>query len=155
MVTTETTNFMTQMFSQAADTFNKTMQTGLKFQEQAAKFWTGTFTKNADQFRTQFEQMADEAFPAAKKNLEQLHRTFEDQAQKSLDVLRQTFDDARGWADKGLQDQTMNLWKTSFDAMRSSVDVVAKANAEMFEKWSAFSRQACAAGKTNGSKAPK
>lgn len=154
MLTSETTNFMTEMFTQAAETFNETMQTGLKFQEQAAKFWTGTFTKNADQFRTQFEKVADETIPAAKKNLEQFHRTFEDQAQKSMDVLRQTFDDARGWADKGLQDQTMKLWRTSFEAMRSSVDVVAKANAEMMEKWSAFAGQACANVKTNG-KTPK
>ena len=154
MATTEGTDFMTQMFTQAANTFNETMQTGLKFQEQSAKFWTGTLAKNADQVRTQFEKVADEAIPAAKKNLEQFHRMFENQAQKSLDVLRETFDGARGWADKGLQDQTMTLWRTSFDAMRSSVDVVAKANAEMFEKWSAFAGQACARGKTNG-KTPK
>lgn len=150
MATTESTDFMARMFTQAADTFNETMQTGLKFQEQAAKFWTGTLTKNADQVRTQFEKVSEEAIPTAKKNLEQFHQTFEDQAKKSMDVLRRTFDNASGWADNGLQEQTTNLWRTSFDSMRSSVDVVAKANAEMFESWSASSREANVSGKANG-----
>ena len=150
MATTETTDFMTRMFNQAATTFNETMQTGLQFQEQAAKFWTGTLTKNADQVCTQFQKVADDAIPTAKKNLEQFHRTFEQQAQKSMGVLRETFDGVNDWADNGLHEQTTKLWRTSFDAMRSSVDVVAKANAEMFEKWSAFSGQACVSGKTNG-----
>lgn len=153
MATTETTDFMTRMLTQAADTFNETMQTGVKFQEQAAKFWTDTLAKNADQVRTRFEKVAEEAIPTANKKLEQFHRTFEDQAKKSMDVLRQTFDGASGWADNGLQEQTTNLWRTSFDAMRSSVDVVAKANAEMFEKWSAFSGQASVSGKTSGKSA--
>lgn len=57
MMATDNKDFMTQMFDCATDTFQKSMQTGMKMQEQAMKFWSNSFGAN----------MMNQAFDAARE----------------------------------------------------------------------------------------
>ncbi len=153
MTATETTKMMTDMFTQATDGFNKTMSTGIEFQQQVGKFWGdafgGSFGQGFDDFRTQFEKMGKEAAPTARKNLEQFHHMFDEQSKQTLDSLRRTFEVGTNFDTNTMLDQTMKMWQNSFDTMRSNVDAMAKANVEMLDGMCSMTQKNCA---TNGQK---
>ena len=152
---TQANEFVADAFRNAAESFSKTVSTGIEFQEQAAKFWSDTVNKTTEQFRKQADQVSSDAIPAAKKNLEQFHNMFDQQVNNCLDTLRETFDAGKELDVQTMRDQTVNLWRTSFDAMRSNIDVMTKANVETFEKFCEMSKSCSpngqkAATKTSG-----
>ncbi|MEE9294782.1 MAG: hypothetical protein V3W34_07460 [Phycisphaerae bacterium] len=150
MMATQTSEFVTDAFKQAAESFNQAMRTNIQFQEQAAKYWSDTAGKSFEQFRDQADKISKETVPAAKKSLEQFHNTFDQQVKNCLDTLRETFEAGRDWDVQNVFDQTTKLWQNSFEAMRSNVDAMAQTNIEMFEKLCELSKKACS---TNGHKA--
>lgn len=136
----ETKDILSDMFQQACDSFNKTMKTGAKFQQDVARFWTDAAGKNVEEMRDQFENVAQEAFPFNKKNLERFQRLFDEQTQQTLEMLRQTFDSGRPTDIQEMFQRTSELWRTSFDTIRASADAMAKTSTEMFEGCSEFAR---------------
>ncbi len=149
MMATETSEFVADVFKQATDNFKRTIDTGVEFQEQNAKFWSDALTRSVDQAITQAEKVSKDVIPSARKNLEQFHDAFDEQAEKSLDMLRKTVSAGQDQDIHGVFDQTMKMWQASFDAVRESVDTVVRTNVEVFENLCELSSKACA---TNGSK---
>jgi hypothetical protein len=148
MTATDTKEFMADVFKQATETFNHTLRTGVEFQEQAAKFWKDNFDKGFDQFRTQFEQverMSKDAIPTSKHNLERFHQIFDEQAKVSIDMLRKSFETGENFNAQDVFDQTMRLWRNSFDTIRNNVDAMAKTNVEMLESFCEMAHQSCGA----------
>lgn len=149
---TETTQLMTTMFQQATENFNETMRAGLKYQEETARFWTEATGKGLQQFQKQAEKVTDEIFPTANKNLKHFHQQFDAQAEKGLEMLQRTLESGEPRVARETIDQTMGMWRKSFDAMRSSVDMMSKANTDMFHNWSEMANKPCtpAGSKGNG-----
>ncbi len=147
---TDTKDFVTDMFKQASESFTRTMSTGVEFQQQAGKFWGDFFGKGFDQFHTQMDKASNGFAPDAKKNLEQFHKMFDEQSHKSMDMLRKTFESGECCNAKDMFDETMKMWQTSFETMRTQVDTMAKTNVEMAERFCDMANQATA---TNGHKA--
>jgi len=153
MLGTETTGLVADMFRHNMDAFNQAVSAGVKLQEQTTQFFNDTYGKAIDQVFCQAEKFGREALPTAKKNVERIHRTFDDQAKKGLDVMRQSFETAESAFDDGWADKTMEMWRSSFDTMRTGFETMTKANAQMFENWAQMSEKCC---ETAGTKsAPK
>jgi signal transduction protein with GAF and PtsI domain len=144
--------FVNDMFKQATENFNQAMNTGLKFQEESARFWGETFGKNVDQFRSQIDKISNESFPTAKKQLDRFHTMFDEQSKKGVEMFKEAFDSGNKAMNGDAYNQAMKMWRTSFDAMRSSVDNIAQANAEMFESFSSMTKNACCAMDTPAAK---
>jgi phage-related protein len=160
MATTQTKDCTTDMFKQATESFNQTMATGVKFQQDTMGFWNDNVSRAFDGFQSGFDKTVEEAIPAVKKNLDKFHQSFDQQANKSMDMLRQTFESTQKLVNpdqsKNVFEQTMNMWRTSFDTMRSNVDMITRTNTEMFQKFSGVVSGACCdTGKTNGKSAGK
>lgn len=144
------------MLKQANETFQQTMSTGVKFQEETTKFWNNAFGQAFEGFQTQTGKFSEEVLPGFKKNVDEFHRMFEKQSQKSMDTLRQTFEQNQKVVNQDVFNQTLDMWRTSFDTMRSSVDKISQTNMNMFESWTGMVKNNFAqASKTNGSKATK
>lgn len=125
-------NYMTDMFKGLSDNFADTMKAGLKFHEDTARFWFDMNSKNFEQFRNRFEQITDEFVPFSKRNMDRFHTLFDEQAKKSLDLLKQSYEMGQTGNANELCDRLFNLWKSSFETLRESVDNVAKANSDIF-----------------------
>ena len=135
MTATDTADVWTGMYKNTADVFNQACTAGLKLNEETTRFWKETWGKNLDQAWTQAEKVGREVLPAAKKNVQQLHRTFEEQGKKGLDVVRKSFESAEGAFDDTTVDKTMDIWRSTYETMRSGWDTMANANAQMLETW--------------------
>lgn len=145
-----TTDTMTEMFEHMTDTFAKTLKTGLKFQEESARFWTDMYDKNTHQCQTHYDKMVDSTAPLYKKNLDGLMKMFDHQAGKSLELLKESCELSTAASPVQFGERMAQLWRHSFDAFRESADMMARTNQEVFENWTKMAREA--APKTNGSK---
>jgi hypothetical protein len=143
MAAMETTDFVNDMFKQATDNFNKTMRFGVQFQEQATNFWADTIGKSFDQMQVQADKVQKDAIPAAKKNLDQFHQMFDQQAKTSMEMLRKSFDANECVDVPAMADRTMKVWRDSFESMRANADTLAKTNVEMVESFCEMSKKAC------------
>jgi len=153
MLGTETTGFATDMFKNNVEAWNQAVSAGIKLQEQGTQMFNDTVGKSMDQFFTQAEKFGNEVIPTFKKNVQRVQRTIDDQAKKGLDVVRQSFESAEASFDGGFADKTMDLWRSSFDAMRTGFDTMTKANAQMFDTWVQMTEKCCEAAGTKS--APK
>lgn len=140
-MTTNATDFVSDGVKTAADSFAKTMQSGIKFQEEAATFLTKTLGRTSDEFRSQWDKMTEDAFPFNKKNVERFQKLFDEQSSRSLDLLRKTFDVSAPTNPTDVYEKTFSLWRSSLDTMRQSAESMAKLNAEMFENWNCTMRK--------------
>ncbi|MBW7906180.1 MAG: hypothetical protein LC135_16555 [Phycisphaerae bacterium] len=154
MTTTTPRDFMTDMFKQAADSFARTMQAGVKFQEETAQFWTDLAGKNLDELRSQWDKFSLDATPFTKKNLEQFHKLFEEQTTRTLDLLRKTFDLGGSQNTAEICDRMAAVWRDSLDTIRHSTDAMAKANTEVFENCSEMIRKLSGAANGHGAQKP-
>lgn len=154
MTTTTGRDFMTDMFKQATDSFSRTMQAGVKFQEDSARFWTDLTSKNLDEMRNQWEKLSLDATPFAKKNLEQFHKLFEEQTSKTLDLLRKTCEVGGVQNPSDVYERLTLMWRDSLDTIRQTTDAFAKVNGELFENCSEMIRKASGA-QANGKPTPK
>lgn len=132
---TQTQEFVKDAVKQATDTFTRTIEAGVKFQEQNARFWTDMANKNVDELRTKLDKFNLDATPFSRKNLDGFHKLFDTQVNKSMDMLRQTFEAARAQSAPDLYENMLAMWRNSFDALRETADTVARTNSEMFESW--------------------
>lgn len=132
---TTQTEFFKDTIKQAGDSFNKALETGVKFQEQTARFWTDLANRNMDELRGRLDKYNTDAMPFSRKNLDSFHRIFDTQVNKGLDLLKQTVETAKSQSAGEMYDQMLSFWRNSFDAMRETADAVAKVNNEMFDAW--------------------
>lgn len=150
MATTTTTSHTTRsadVFDQLNDSFTKTFETGLKFQEETARFWTRMFEQSMEQGRDQYTRMMDAAAPFTRENTERFQRMFDEQAASSLKMLRNSFDINQTMKPGEAFDRLMQLWRSSFETFRESTESFAKLNSEMLQNWTRMMRQTAADGK--------
>ncbi|NOT02936.1 MAG: hypothetical protein HOP29_20240 [Phycisphaerales bacterium] len=135
MMTTATADTMTDAFKQATEVFNQTLSTGMKFQEETTRFWNDTCGKSMDQFCGEAEKFSRETIPTAKRNMERMHKTFDEQARKNMDMVRKSFETAEATLDQSFMDKTFDLWRSSIETFRTSMETMAKANMRLFDGW--------------------
>ncbi|MCA9242662.1 MAG: hypothetical protein KDA32_01810 [Phycisphaerales bacterium] len=135
MSTATATDFWTDQFKMMTDNYNQTFKAGLKFQQDAAKFWTDMARKSGDEMRANWERAADEFMPFGKQNYERFQNMFNEQADKSLEMFRSMGEmkDNATFAD--MANKVTDVMRSSLETMRSSTEAVAKANTEMFNSF--------------------
>lgn len=144
------------MLKKANETFQQTMNTSVKFQEESTQFWKNAFGQAFDGFQTQAGKFTDDVLPGFQKNIDEFHRMFEKQSQKGFETIRETFEQNQKFVNQDIFNQTLDMWRTSFDTMRSSVDKMTQANMSLFESWTGMVKQNVAqVSKANGTKAAK
>lgn len=154
MAATMNTDFVMDSFKNMTETFADTMKTAMKFNEETARFWADTFTKNTEEFRNRTQKVADEFAPFTKNNVERVQKTFEEQMNRTTTLFRDTFKamTPNGQANN-MTERMTGMWKDSFETVRESMDTVAKANMDMFKNWNEFfQNNMFNAARTNGAK---
>lgn len=139
MNTTATVDFMNDSFKTMTDSFTDAMNTAMKFNEETTRFWTDTFTRTTDEFRTRNEKVVNEFAPFTRENAERFQKSFQDQTDRTMKMMRETMDTVRPTMNPTENtERMMNIWRDSFDNVRESMDTYAKANQDMFRNWTEF-----------------
>lgn len=128
-----------EAFKTAGEMFNKSVQAGVKVQEETVRFWNDATTRATDEFRNRVEKMAEEVAPLNKKNADRFQRLFDEQTQRGTSFFRTAMDVNPFMRPISTPteafERTSNFFKASFDVMRESVDAFSKASQETVADW--------------------
>jgi uncharacterized protein with ATP-grasp and redox domains len=155
---TQTVDAKTQtpeFFHQAAENFKSAMDTTLKCQQDAFKTMSEFFGKGESfsEARERFEDVATDSLNLVRKNAEQAQKYFDEGCKTGLEVIRKTFDATEnGNGKRDFFVQARDVWQSAFDAMRSSVESAARANAQAIENWSNFFSKSMTVGEKKSAK---
>lgn len=139
-MTGDMSDTFTNMFKQASDTFQNAMQTGTKFQQEAFKaafqpfFGEVTF----DDIGNRSRRVTEATLKLVQKNFDESQRMLDSQCRQSMDMLKKAFDAAKPADKADLFETTRKLWQESLDTMRTSIEQMAKTNAQVVENFSQF-----------------
>jgi len=132
-------------FQTASEAFQTTMETGLKFQKDAVDMFGNASDRGTgmEDFRTRFQDFANESIEVIRDNAEQSGKLFEQSCRSSADLVQKNMDrigkdDSNG---KDFFAQAQHSFQDTFDAMRNTSDAFAKTNTRMLENFSKFVNQ--------------
>lgn len=148
------TKDMNAVWREASESFNKTMQAGVKLQEETARFWSDMVGRTTDELRTRWEHAASDAAPISRKNTERFQHLFDEQSKRSLELLRKSMDVASVRTPAEMFDAIGQLWQTTFDSMRETNDALTRMNSELMESFSGAVKST-AAGSSTKSTSPR
>jgi hypothetical protein len=129
---------MTDLCSQALDTFESAMKSGIKAQEEMADWWSQAMGKSMspEEMQKKFQEMGEEAIPMAKKNAEAYLKVMDQGCKDSIALLRQAFESGQSESVTDLQHKTQELWEQSLAAVRHNTEAMIQANTRAMEAWS-------------------
>jgi hypothetical protein len=134
---TTKTKTATDLFDEAYKSFDQALKTGIKVQEDTVKMWKDLLGKTTSptEFQAKFTEMAEDAFPAAKKRMDEALKAIEENYRTSTDLLQQAM---RVWQPGSIaetQNRIQGLWESSLSAARSNVQNMVKTNQEILDTW--------------------
>lgn len=124
---------MTDMFKAMSDSYAKSFNTGVKFFDETGRFWTETMNKNADDYRNRCDKMIEDFSATGKKNMDRMVRFFEEQNTRTMGLVKHVTELQPATTPSELLDRTSHVMKSSFDAVRDSVDSFAKFTGETMQ----------------------
>ena len=134
-----------ELVEQAMKQYEQALQTGLKLQEEASKWWTGFMAQTADpaDWKQRWSSTAIDTIPLVQKRMEESLRLLEQGSRTSLDLMKQALEIASSSSSADAQSKVQELWAASLQALRSNAKAVSEANAKVAESWmQLFSRDA-------------
>jgi hypothetical protein len=123
----------TSLFDQASKAFGDAIKTGVKFQEDATRWWSDALEKAGPLGEWQKRTLltVNQAIPVAQKNTEELMRNFEANYKKGLDLLKKAFSQNGNGGD--YQAKIREVWQDSLELVREGTQSVANSNVKMMQ----------------------
>ena len=115
-----TEKMATDLMSQAMESFAGAMRTGLKVQEETAKWWleaigdAGSITcmqKKAQEF-------VDNAVPTLQQNAQECLKVLDQNSRNSLELLKKAYEAAQSESVAEVQAKMRDMWETSLATVR-------------------------------------
>jgi hypothetical protein len=148
--------------SEMADAVRKNceqaLRTGLKFQEEAGRWWSSVLnpTNCAAQWQEQFNAMtrtANYLVPLAQKPVSEMIDLAEKNSRTSADLTKKVVQAAQTPAVGESQAKWTEVWITSLEAMRANTEAVSQIGSEAIDSWAAFLRDSAECAGARGAQA--
>lgn len=125
------------LFDEAFKTYEQTLNTGIKIQEETVNLWKNVLSDSPTptELQKRISAIVDDGFPAAKKRMEESLRTLEDQYKVGCDLLQKS---AQVWQPGTIaesQNRIRDLWDSTLTAIRNNAQSVVKTNQQILDFW--------------------
>jgi hypothetical protein len=139
-----TSNPASELFGQAARSFEAAIQTGLRLQEESLKCMTDMLSDIASPQNWQKKAQAkmSQIMAISQQSIEETIRVMNENAKTSMECLQKAFHSQPG-EPKEAQAKTMEMWETALGVVRRNTEAALRANRRAVETWAEIS-------KTNG-----
>jgi len=133
-----------ELFEEAMKNYDQALQSGIKLQEDTARWWTECMTKAVapQEWQKRVQALASDTIPIMQKRMEESLRVVEQSARTSLDLLKQALDTVQSDSAASAQSKLQDLWEASLQAFRNNAQALTQANARVIESWSQLFTQA-------------
>ncbi len=136
----------TELLDQAMKNYEQALRTGVRLQEDTARWWTNFFNQTAwpQEWQKQVNTVMSQAIPTAQKNVEESLRLLDQGSRTGLNLLKKAMNGTQSAVTGDVQSEVQELWQSSLTVLRSSMQAITESQARMMESWTEFMRKGMA-----------
>jgi len=135
--TAATSEPMDELFQEAMRSYEKALKSGIQVQEESVNLWKDLLTKlgSPEEFKTKLESMTADAFPKARKRMEEFVETFNRTSNQTIDLFEKTLSVYQATSVTDAQRRVQDLIESSLAILRISVHGALNTNAKIIADW--------------------
>lgn len=135
-----------ELMEQAIETYEAALKSGVKVQEEFAKWCADLLTGMGppQEWQKKMREATLDALPLAQKNVQEAVQMMNQNAETSMKLLKSAFEAAQSQSAQETQAKTTELWEASLAALRKNTQAVIQANAKAVESWADLARKGAA-----------
>jgi hypothetical protein len=132
-----TTESFDEIFREALRSYEKALKSGIQLQEESVNLWKDLLTKlgSPEEFKTKLGSMTADAFPKARKRMEEFLETFNRTSNQTIDLFEKTVGVYQAASATEAQRRVHDLIETSLNALRVNVHSALNTNAKIITSW--------------------
>ena len=126
-----------QVFHEAMRSYEKALKSGIQLQEESVNLWKDLLTKlgSAEELQAKLESMTADAFPKARKRMEEFVETFNRTSNQTIDLFEKTLGVYQATSVTDAQRRVQDLVESSLSALRVNVHSALNTNAKIIASW--------------------
>ncbi len=134
---------LNEMAQNAMRNYQQALQTSLKLQEEAARWWTNLWSQSASpqdwQKRfTNLTVMMGAAMPAAQRRMEEIMGLMEQNSRSGAELFRKAMDAAQSPVPAESQAKWMEFWTAALKAAQTNTETLTQIGARAMNSWMDF-----------------
>ncbi len=137
---------MSEMTDTALKNYEQALRTGLKFQEEAGKWWSSVlnqtnFTQDWQKRLTNMSGMANNLMPLAQRRMQDVMTLMEKNGKTSAELMKKACEAAQTPVVAESQAKWMEFWTSSLGAVRSNAEAWSDISSKAIDSWIDFIRK--------------
>jgi ribosomal 50S subunit-associated protein YjgA (DUF615 family) len=126
-----------ELFHEAMRSYEKALKSGIQLQEESVNLWKDVLTKlgSPEELQAKLESMTAEAFPQARKRMEEFVETFNRTSNQTIDLFEKTLGVYQATSVTEAQRRVQDLIESSLSALRVNVHSALNTNAKIIASW--------------------
>ena len=143
MTTEGKTKPVTDLYDQAMKSYEQALKTGVKMQEESAKYFSNLVnqTTSPQDLQKRMKSVTDEFIPQTQKSVEEGVKLIEQTTRTSIELLKKAVAAGQPTSMQDAQAKFLGLWEASLNAMRDTAVSVTHANNKAIESWVSYARK--------------
>jgi len=128
---------MDEVFHEAMRSYEKALKSGIQLQEESVNLWKDVLTKlgSPEELQAKLESMTADAFPKARKRIEEFVETFNRTSNQTIDLFEKTVGVYQATSVTDAQRRMQDLIESSLAALRVNVHSALNTNAKIIDSW--------------------
>jgi hypothetical protein len=135
--TAATSETIDKVFQEAMRSYEKALKSGIQLQEESVDLWKDLLTKlgSPEEFQAKLESMTADAFPKARKRMEEFVETFNRTSNQTIDLFEKTLGVYQATSVPDAQRRMQDVIESSLAALRVNVRGALNTNAKIIASW--------------------
>ena len=132
-----TSETVSELFHEAMRNYEKALKSGIQLQEESVNLWKDLLTKlgSAEELQAKLESMTSDAFPQARKRMEEFVETFNRTSNQTIDLFQKTMGVYQATSVTDAQRRVQDLIESSLTTLRVNVHSALNTNAKIIASW--------------------
>src|ERR1700741_3360663 len=126
-----------EVYHEAMRSYEKALKSGIQVQEESVNLWKHLLTKlgSPEEFQAKLESMTADAFPQARKRMEEFVETFNRTSNQTIDLFEKTLGVYQATSVPDAQRRVHDLIESSLSTLRVNVHSALNTNAKIIAEW--------------------
>jgi hypothetical protein len=126
-----------ELFHEAMRSYEKALTAGIQLQEESVNLWKDLLSTlgSPEEFQAKLESMRADAFPQARKRMEEFVETFNRMSNQTIDLIAKTLGVYQATSVPKAQRRVYDLIESSLTALRIDVHSALNTNAKIITDW--------------------
>jgi len=135
--TAATSETINELFHEAMRSYEKALKSGIQLQEESVTLWKDLLTKLAspEDLQAKIDSMTADAFPQARKRMEEFVETFNRTSNQTIDLVEKTLGFYQATSVTDAQRRVQDLIESSLTTLRVNVHSAMNTNAKIITSW--------------------